>query len=198
VADYTAFGTGAVTGAADGAASGFSLGMEFVVSGPAWLTGLRFWRVSTNDYGTPIGRVYSVSTPTTGTAVPNTDATFASYAAGGTTGWKEATTTAPVRLTVNQRYRVAIRFSNYFPATNSYWASGSGSAGRTSGPLFAYAYGASTTSTTSTIQGSYIAGTTLSFPNTLASPTGNNYWVDVTVTDVDPTGLSQNQFVPFL
>lgn len=172
------------------ASTGFSLGTEFGVTAPCWITAIRYYKATTANYGTPTGRLYSVTTATTGVAVPGTDVTFTGLGSTTAAGWKSVALATPILLTVGQHYRVAGYFANgtTFTATNSYWATGPGASDVVNGPITGYAQ----THATGSIQGSFVAQTTGTFPvypTTLASPAGNNYWVDPVVTDVDPFAL---------
>lgn len=188
MASYTIHGVGTPTITSTRPDGPFALGTEFYVTSKAWATGLRFWR-STTAITATTGRIYSVTTSTTGSAVTGTDVTFTLSG----TGWQSATFATPVALTINQRYKTVIQYPNSFPETRSFWAAGGvGSAGLTSGPLVAPNY----TNSTGARQSSYIAGA-MAYPNAgqeTASNDGPNWWADVTVTDVDPSGLLQTQF----
>lgn len=169
MADYTIFGTGAPAGVAAYGGGPFSMSTEFSASGAAWLKALRFYRASTAITGTITGRLYRVTTGTTGTAVSGTDVTFTLSG----TGWQTATFSTPVALVAGARYRAVVRYPGNYPAVNGYWTNSV-----TSGPLTAYSKAAAT----GTIQSGYVAGA-LAYPT---AANGANYWIDVVVTDADP------------
>jgi hypothetical protein len=188
--DYTAFGATNPGFTVYSASTSQCRAHEFLISSTAWVKALRFYRVDTTITGTIIGRVYQVTTSTTGTAVSGTDVSFTLSG----TGWQTATMTSPVALTVNQRYRAAIYFPGNQTLLSNYWGAGqAGASGVTSGPLTIV----SQASATGQLQGSFIAGS-LAYPNA-GSGVAGNYSVDVTVTDTDPNATSDpGQFFPFL
>lgn len=151
----------------DNSGTPICLGMEFRITAPGDIRGLRYWRATTNMPANATGRVYKV---TGQTVVSGTDVTFA---AGTSTGWIEAMFSSPVSITAGDRYVVVIRMPNgRYTSTNSYWDSGPGINGRTNGILRAE----NTNDTEMVGQGTFIEGA-------MAFPTGNgngaNYWVDV-------------------
>lgn len=164
-------------------------GLEFYVTSSAWLTALHLYKGGTNGTGTVRGRLYTVNSGgTSGTAVTGTDVTFTGFG----NGWNTATLPNAVALSPNQRYRAAILSQTWESETQGYFTTGAGSAGITNGPLVI----PNRANSTGTRQGSYNIATTLGFPG--SDPIGAYYWVDVTVTDVDPTVLTRTQFFPFM
>jgi hypothetical protein len=151
----------------DNSGTAICVAMEFRITAPGDLRGIRYWRATTAMPNNATGRVYKV---TGQSAVSGTDVTFA---AGSNTGWIEATFTNPVNITVDDRYVVVVRMPNgRYCATNSYWDSGDGSLGKTNGILRAE----NTNDTEMVGQGTFVEGA-------MAFPTGNgngtNYWVDI-------------------
>lgn len=162
-------------GAASIDGTAVSLATEFYITSTGWLTHLWFWRPTTQVTGTITGRVYAVAT---GTAVSGTDVTFTVSG----TGWISAALASPVSLATNTRYRAVVHFPSNYASTTSYWSTGPGGSGITSGILTAPGSGGGPTQ--SSFQGAFNYGATISFPNNQFSASG--YWVDVTVTDTDP------------
>lgn len=163
---------------------------EFYVTQKAWVTTLWYYRPTTATTATATSAIYSVDAGgTTGTQVSGTSGSFA---AGSTTGWVSRTLASPVVLIPLQHYRVAIYYSNtLFGYTSDFWTTGAGSAGIANGPLVA----PSDATAIGTMQASYKYTPTnagLAFPDT--DNFGELAGADVTVTDVDPFGTSQNQF----
>lgn len=185
---YYLLGASNPTGVTTNASTGFSLGTEFGVTATCWITAIRYYKASPSDFGTPTGRLYTVTTATTGAAVSGTDVTFTGQGSTTAAGWKQVNLATPVKLTVGQKYRVAGYFTNgsNFSATNNYWSgAGTGASNIVNGPVTAY----SKANATGSIQGSFVAQTTGTFPvypTTLGSDA--NYWIDVVVTDVYPFG----------
>ncbi len=143
------------------------LAMEFRITSAGQLRGLRYWRGTEVMPNNATGRVYKV---TGQSAVAGTDVTFA---AGTSTGWIEAQFGAPVDIVVGDRYVVVIRMPNgRYAATNSYWDSGAGATGKTSGILRAE----NTNDVEIISQGSFVEGA-MAFPT--GNGNGSNYWVDV-------------------
>lgn len=151
-----------------------TLGTRFRLSATGWVTHLHYWRGTTDDNGTHQGVVYLVSG---GTQVSGTLVTFVDSG----TGWQTAALAAPVQLAADTLYCVAVFHPNGRPAfTGAYWVSGGpGASGITNGILTA------PNSADAGGQGVFNGA------GSLAHPTGSfnqtNYWVDLTVTDTDPT-----------
>jgi hypothetical protein len=152
---------------------------EFNVSVQAWATSLWFYRGTTAAQPDNL-RLYRVDTATTGTVL----AEVAAPVLGATLGWREFPIT-PVELTPGQAYRVAGHFAEDFTATAGYWTGGGpGAAGITNGFLTA----PNDATATASDQGSFNYDAAPRMPDN--SFGGGNYWMDVTVTDVDPTAES--------
>lgn len=169
--------------ATDGPAFAFeddpvNLGTEFYVTQTCWLKQIHCWRGDTAMDGTVLGRVWIASGGSAGTALAGTDVTFTLSG----TGWQTATLATPVQLTANVRYRASIHAPSGYTGSGNYWTSGAGSAGHTNGPLVAPSSGPG--GHQSGTQGSFAYSAGYAFPNSTFQ--GGNYWVDVTVTDVDP------------
>jgi Domain of unknown function (DUF4082) len=141
----------------------------YVTAARCFAKGIWYYRTDTAISATPTGRLYSVTTGTTGTAVAGTDVTFPS---SGATGWRFRAFTAPVELTINQRYRAALYFTANIPGGGASFTSDI-----TNGPLTAPSF----SNAIGQIQGSYHAGTGLAYPDT-GDASHNAYWIDITIT----------------
>lgn len=181
MADYTLLGALTGPGANAGDPTAINLGLLFKVTSQCWVKALRFWRADTGIGGAPFGRLYTYIDEDNGTAVTGTDATFTLSG----TGWQQADIT-PVELTVDQLYKVVINFPDDYSATGGYWATGAGVGGIVSGPLTAPDSGGNPLGIGAVKQGTFTASASLVYPTSYFN--GGNYWVDVLVTDVDPTG----------
>lgn len=177
MATYSAF-SAAPSLSADTDSGGVNLGLEFYVTSAAWLAAIRYVQpasggnLNTRDVG-----LYDL---TDGSLVASGSVTPVSGDAGG---WVVADLASPVSLVVDRRYRaVVFHPAGKYVATGSYFSGGDGAGGIVSGPLTVpNAVGA-----TNGYQGSYRYAGDLA--NTNASFNATNYWTDVVVTDVDPTG----------
>lgn len=156
-----------------------TLGTEFVLSQPGWLVGMRFWRADTAITGSVLGRVWQAINSTSGTAVSGTDSAFTLDG----TGWQRANPAAPVPLAAATKYKATCFFPSGYSATASYWASGPGASGITNGVLTAPNKAGSVGGDT---QGCFGYGASITYPAN-GSGSGACYWVDVVISDVDPS-----------
>jgi len=163
----------------DSANSPISLGTEIVLSATGWVTALHMWRATLSEVGPVTGAVYAVATAT---QVPGTAVT---YTLSGT-GWQTATLAVPVQLAASTRYIVVVHHTDRYAGTASYWTSGPGGAGITNGILTAPPNSAVTTAPAG--QGRYTEAGTIQAPTSTFS--GGGYWADLSVTDVNPGGVS--------
>lgn len=173
-------------------ASPINLGLIFQVSTTCWAKAIHFYRGALTVNGPVKGRIFLVSSETVvaGTAV---DFTLSG------TGWQTANLATPVQLTANTSYKVAIHSDDNYTGTSGYWATGAGVGGITNGPLTAPDAGGAPLGLGPIQQGSFRSTSDPDlYPNSYFQ--GGNYWVDVTVTDVDPssshvgTGTAQVAF----
>lgn len=150
-----------------------NLGLEFYVTAQAWATHARVYR-GTADVEPDNLRLYQVDSPSTGTMLAEiTSPVFTG------TGWQEVEFDTPVELTPLQAYKIVSHNPDHYTPTGGYWAPGGpGEGGITNGILV--------TPDTSQVaaQGTFAYGTP-QFPTGTFG--GGNYWVDVVVTDTDPT-----------
>lgn len=159
----------------DGSDGPYNLATQFRLSVPAWLKAIRFWRGTTNIVAPILGRVWAVTGSLTGDPVPNTDVSFTLSG----TGWQSAPTPLFPKLSAGQDYRVAIATGAFYTGTARYWLDGPGLGGITSGIINA------PDTITSGNQGTFISQSGYAYPNQTFQ--GGNYWVDVIVSDTDPT-----------
>ncbi|WP_263357909.1 DUF4082 domain-containing protein [Acidicapsa ligni] len=134
------------------------VGVLFTADSPAYLTGIRFYKASTN-LGTHVGHLWSNTGVLLGTA------TFPSETASG---WQQGYFASPVWVNASTTYIASYLAPNgHYSATNGYFAS----SGTDSPPLHALADGVSGH------DGIYIYSSTAAFPTNSYQST--NYWVDV-------------------
>lgn len=161
-------------------ASPINLGLIFQVSSTCWAKAIHFYRGALSVNGPVKGRIFLVNTQAvvSGTAVD--------FVLSGT-GWQTANLVSPVQLTANTSYKVAIHSDDNYSGTGGYWATGAGVGGITNGPLTAPDAGGAPLGLGPIQQGSFrVTSDPDLYPNSYFN--GGNYWVDVTVTDVDPGG----------
>jgi len=139
-------------------ATPLELGVKFRANVTGYITGIRFYKGSTNT-GTHVGSLWS----RTGTLLGQ--ATFTNETASG---WQQVTFATPVAITANTTY-VASYHTNvgHYAGDNNYFAT----AGVTNGPLTALATG------TDGSNGVYRYSASSAFPNQTWQ--SSNYWVDV-------------------
>lgn len=156
----TVFGTTSPTTVDGGDPTAVELGMRFVSSIPATVTGVRFYKSASNT-GTHTGSLWAAD----GTLLAT--GTFTGESA---TGWQMLTFSSPVPIAANRTYLVSYTTTTgHYSADVGYFTTkGAGTA-----PVTAPA------STASTPNGVYKLGT--GFPT--ASWNDSNYWVDPVVSD---------------
>lgn len=162
------FGDSTPSTADSGDNSPVELGLRFVPSAPAYITGVRFYKASTNT-GTHTGTLWS----NTGTVLAG--GTFSGESASG---WQTLTFTDPVTVTAGTTYVVSYHAPNgHYSAESSFF-----DADYTSGAITAPA----------TQNGVYAYGATTAFPTSTYQ--AKNYWVDplYSATAPAPTVVSRN------
>lgn len=165
-----------------------SLGLQFKVTSQAWLKGFRFWRGTTDITGSIVGRLYQVDGAASGHAVSDTDVSFSLSG----TGWQVALLSTPKALTINQDYKATVFFPSNYSATGGYFTGGDGSAGFTNGPLTIPNAASSTDG-----QDTFVTGASIAYPTSTFN--GGNFWVDVIVTDTEPSGdINTSSFFSFM
>lgn len=152
-----------------------NLAHEVRLASQAWVTALHFWRGTETIAGTITAQLFTVDGAGTGTPVPGTEVTFTLSG----TGWQTTTLGTAVELSAAIRYKVALHVPGEFSVTSDYWTSGPGASGIVNGILTAY-------SDTDAVdaQGTFSTGAASNYP--AGNGNGNNYWIDLTVTDVEP------------
>jgi hypothetical protein len=141
------------------------VGVKFRSDASGYITGLRFYKGSSNT-GTHVGSLWS----STGTLLGS--ATFAGETASG---WQQVTFPGGIQVTANTVY-----VASYHTNTGFYAADANGlSTGVDNGPMHALADGVSGGN------GVYMYNATSVFPN--QSFSGSNYWVDVVFSPTPPT-----------
>lgn len=159
-----------------------NLGHVFQVSTTCWIKAIRFYRGATTITGSPQGRVFLVST---GAVVSGTQVTFSLSG----TGWQVANLASPVQISASTSYKVAVHFPDNYTATGGYWSTGAGVGGITTGPLTAPDAGGSPLGLGGIQQGSYhYTSDPDVYPDSYFN--GGNYWVDLVVTDVNPSSVA--------
>lgn len=165
----------------------FSLATEFATqAGYCFLLGFRFRRPD-NIAQTVTGKLWDLASSDGSTGLEVASATFSLTA---NAGWKDVYLATPVRIgqiSVQRRYRVAIRCTR-FCETNNYFTSGTGSVNTTRGPMIM----PNKTNARLQAQGSFNASD--AYPGQAAA-TGQNWWADVLVADTDPRLGRSGSFV---
>ena len=151
----------------DGPDSAVELGVKFRSDTNGSVTGIRFYKASTNT-GTHIGNLWSSS----GTLLAT--ATFTGETASG---WQQVNFTTPVAISANTVYVASYHTnSGHYSDDQNYFASN----GVDTPPLHALANGVSG------VNGVYAYGTGSSFPS--LGWNSSNYWVDVVFNASVPLG----------
>jgi hypothetical protein len=144
------------------------LGIKFRTNVAGFITGIRFYKASTNT-GTHTGELYS----STGTRMAQ-----AVFTGETTSGWQQVLFSSPVAVVANTTY-IAAYFSasgNYTGSTNYFTAA------VVNGPVTALADG------TDGNNGLYRYTTTAAVPN--SAYLKSNYWVDVIFTSTPPPPIA--------
>jgi len=177
---YTLFGqSGAPTLVVD--AGSYTMGVQFSVSSPGCtLTGIWFYSaVGALNLPATIA-LYQVSGTSLVTSQGDAGSPV-SWSGAIASGWVRAGFTSPPSLTASTAYKACVlgnvsgTSGNWYAATASYWSSGAGASGITSGPL-----SAPNDAGSSPGQDSFFSSTVLTYPDTSFNAT--NYWVDPEVT----------------
>jgi hypothetical protein len=154
---------------------GIELGIKFRSSVAGYVTGVRFYKVSTN-LGTHIGELYSSN----GTRLAQ-----AEFSGETTSGWQTVSFSSPVAIAANTTYVAA-----YFSTDGIYTGVGNyfGSGPILNGPLSGLATG------TDGPNGVYLYSANPAFPTSFCGGcNGSNYWVDVVFTDnLTPGSFSEH------
>ncbi|HEY5522855.1 MAG TPA: DUF4082 domain-containing protein, partial [Desulfuromonadaceae bacterium] len=158
-ATYTLWPAATVPAVVDsGPDSAVELGVKFRSDVKGYITGIRFYKASTNT-GTHVGNLWT----RTGTRLAT--ATFSGESASG---WQQVTFSTPVAITANTVYVASYHTNAGHYSDDQKYFSGKGV---DNVPLHALANGVSGANSV------YAYGTTSTFPN--QSYLSTNYWVDV-------------------
>nr|WP_210420245.1 Ig-like domain-containing protein [Aquisphaera giovannonii] len=159
--------------ATDPDSSATELGLKFRADVAGYITGIRFYKGSTNT-GSHVGSLWNAAGTLLGRA------TFSSETA---TGWQQVVFANPVAISANTTYVASYHTNVGHYADDDYYFSGSGV---TNGPLHALAAGVDGPN------GVYSYGSSSTFPT--KDYHSANYWVDVlfntTATDTTPPTVS--------
>lgn len=170
---YTLFGqAGGAT--INASTSQFTFGIQFTASASCTATAIWWNSAATAAILPDTIAIYQV----TGTSLVHSEAASWSGAAGS--GWVRAAFTSPPSLTASTAYKACVRGGDgthtWWASTVSYWSTGAGSAGITSGILTA----PNSATAASPGQDTFISGASLAYPNGVTS--ASNYWVDIEAT----------------
>jgi hypothetical protein len=155
----TIWSAGTVPGTVDsGPDSAVELGVKFRSDTAGYITGIRFYKASTNT-GAHVGNLWT----STGTRLAT--ATFTNETASG---WQQVNFATPVPITANTVYVASYHTNTGHYSDDQYYFSGTG---MDSPPLHALADGVSG------FNGVYAYGSGSSFPS--SGWNSSNYWVDV-------------------
>jgi hypothetical protein len=178
-----------------------TLGTLFkVTQGTMFLEGYWFYRCDTTQHSTAQTFCLWMAAwdASSGYLVPGSSVTSGTLSVG----WNYVPYATPIPLSQGLVYRAATGFTNNFPLTANQFGSGNPySAGITNGPLFAYGDSGSSAPSPGAAQRQcgYSAGVS-SDPTAVYSgggnPGGDNYWLDVQVTDVVPAGTASYRLWP--
>jgi len=155
---YTIWGNAVPTAADGGADKAVELGVKFRSDSNGTVTGIRFYKASSNT-GTHVGNLWSSSGTNLATV------TFTNETASG---WQQMNFSTPVAITANTVYVVSYHTNvGHYSADQNYFTS----KGVDNAPLHALADGVSG------VNGVYAYGSTSKFPS--SGWKSSNYWVDV-------------------
>lgn len=156
-----------------------NVGLEFYSTVTTWVKAIHFYRGDTGISGSVRARLWRVDSAVAGTALTLDDNIFTLSGVG----WQTFVLPTPVQLVANQRYRAVVLYPNGYTVTGSYWTSGPGTADVVNGPLVAVSQAHSVGTSQQAFD--YSAG--YAYPSNAGG--GANFWIDVTVTDVDPAAI---------
>lgn len=169
MAAYTLFGQSPVSAGAVADNAAYAFGVEFSVDTPLPLSAIWWYSPPTAQELPETIALFAVS----GQSLLHSESASWSGAAGS--GWVRAAFTSPPALAQATAYKAVILKSgggnNWYAATASWWTSGPGASGITSGPLSAPSSAASAEG-----QDNFIVSAVLAYP--ASGGTGTNYWLD--------------------
>lgn len=183
--DYRAYGAESPPANAATDDSAYTLGMEFDVLQNCWLKNIHFWQPTGNSPSSATRKalLFQVIDASNGTLLEGPSDFPATVS-----GWN--TYFSGRALTTGVKYRACIFHSaGRYAATGSWYSTGPGANPLVNGPLRVYdqdlAAGAN--------QDSFLASAVPGYP--INSSSAANYWIDVTVTDVDPNIMATNESI---
>jgi hypothetical protein len=155
-----------------------TLGTQFSVTGPAWLTAIRYpHAVTADEFAQRTAALYKLTDLNWG-VVATGPLTMPVPVAGE---WCVVELPTPFQLEQGASYRVAVLHpGGHYPATGAYFKDGPGSTEQDFGPLHL----PNMDNVAYYNQGSFFYGTAMTFPD--KSFNGASYFSDVVVSDVDP------------
>lgn len=178
--DYSAFGADTPPANAASDDTAYTMGLEFKALSQAWLKSIGFWQPTGNSPSSATRKalLYKPTAPDAG------DLVVAAVDLPATvSGWNyyEFGVDAPL-LDIGSRYKACIFHpAGRYAATSSYFSSGAGANPIVNGPL--HVYDADTA--TFGAQDTFLANAAPGYP--FNSSNSANYWIDVVLTDQDPT-----------
>jgi hypothetical protein len=86
----------------------YELGMKFRVARSGQITGIRYWKAS-SDTGTHIGRIWSAA---------GTQLAAVTFAGESASGWQQQLLSTPLPIPANTTYVVSVNIAAYYPFTN--------------------------------------------------------------------------------
>lgn len=163
--------------------SGLTLGTEFYVTSPAYVTAFRYMQPT---IGTLTPRQMSLYSTTNGTASTKVSPTYVmpTPVAGQ---WCYLQLPSPIPLVTSTRYRIGAFHpaSSGFARTTSYFQGGSGGAGAVTTTIGGYLVRPNHADSLNTAQGAYTPGAAIAFPSSVFSYP--SYYSDIEITTDAPT-----------
>ena len=156
---------------------GVELGMKFTSSASGEITGIRFYKGSSNT-GTHLGDLWSSSGQLLASA------TFTNETASG---WQQVNFTSPVAIQAGQTYYASYWSNSGYYSDTDYYFDNDRNHGITNGALTAMGTASTDSSATAAAR---------CFPATVAFANGTNYWVDVVFNDTSsgPQAVNDSGF----
>lgn len=205
----------------DAGISGYTLGMRFSVDADVYATAIRFWRphISVGLGGAVLGAIWVGWDPSTVTELPNSEIIFKilydNAVPANNVGWEVCAFPYPVPLYKDFFYTVGVFFPRFQAITNDFFMTGhpgdSGTVRSKYAPKGTLWY-SGVDAIKDHQQNVSAKGAALAWPNVGGDwvsnnpldpsagvhfvPWGDNYWVDVAVTNITPDYI-QPEYPPF-
>lgn len=154
-----------------------NLGVEFYVTSKSWLKRVHYYHPNNSGMTAPEVTLWQMNSPSTGTPIGGVS--LGAFDQPMLHGWQTFSLATPIELVPNQHYKLSGLFTNNYPSAQNFWSSGPGGGGLSSGPLRMPDHASSLGG-----QGTFLYGGTIAFPTQMFMT--SNYWIDVSITDVDP------------